>query len=152
MSKFAFLPSVNEVAERCVFTPVCHSVHGGGGCLPHCMLEYTPPRADTPWADTPLGRQPPWEDIPRGQTTPPPQADGYCCRRYAAYWNAFLSLIFVCFVFRLRSFSRMILVGRRSYCGLSISPPVRGTQAWVPTPSNTVRKTGDISKIFIPYP
>ena len=23
--------------------------------------------------------------------TPPPQADGYCCGRYASYWNAFLS-------------------------------------------------------------
>ena len=28
------LPSANEVCEGCVFTPVCHYVHGGGwGCL-----------------------------------------------------------------------------------------------------------------------
>ena len=25
---------------------------------------------------------------------PPPQADGYCCERYASYWNAFLFWIF----------------------------------------------------------
>ena len=31
---------------------------GGGGCLPHCMLGYTPPQADTPPV-TPLGRHPP---------------------------------------------------------------------------------------------
>ena len=56
----------------------CLSVHRGG-CLPHCMLGYTPPRtrgrhplpqdrwqtppwADTPWADTP------WADTPSEQT------------------------------------------------------------------------------------
>ena len=47
---------------------VKNSVHGGGGwCLPQCMLGYT---------------------APLGQTPPP--ADGYCCGRYASYWNAFL--------------------------------------------------------------
>ena len=35
------------------FTPVCDSVHGGGGwCLPHCMLEYTLPPPG-PEADIP---------------------------------------------------------------------------------------------------
>ena len=51
------------------FTPVCHSVHWGGGCLPQCMLGYTPPgrhpladihpRANTPWVDTPPADNPP---------------------------------------------------------------------------------------------
>ena len=62
----------------------------------------TPPRqtpsrqAPTPRTDTPPGQTPPWADIPPGQTppgqTPPadPPADGYCCGRYASYWNAFL--------------------------------------------------------------
>ena len=36
-----------------VFTPVCQSFCSRGGCLPQCMLGYTPP------ADTPLGRHPP---------------------------------------------------------------------------------------------
>ena len=39
-----------------VFTPVCQSFcsRGGGGCLPQCMLGYTPPSP----TDAPLGRHP----------------------------------------------------------------------------------------------
>ena len=40
-------------------------VHGGGGVLPHCMLGYTPPRADTLWEQSPLG---PEADTPPQQT------------------------------------------------------------------------------------
>ena len=58
-----------------VFTPVCHSVHRGGGICPSGFWN-TPP-----WADTPLAKHPPGGD---------PAADGYCCGRYASYWNAFL--------------------------------------------------------------
>ena len=53
---------------KVIFSEACvkNSVHRGG--LPHCMLEYTPqeqtpPRADTPGADPPLG-----VDTPREQT------------------------------------------------------------------------------------
>ena len=57
-----------------------------------------PPGADTPPGSRhPLGSRHPWEQtVPREQTPPPPdqahppQADGYCCGRYASYWNAFL--------------------------------------------------------------
>ena len=28
-----YLPPANEVCEGSVFTPVCHSVHGGGGVV-----------------------------------------------------------------------------------------------------------------------
>ena len=82
------LPSANEVCEGYVFTPVCHSVHGGG--LPQCMLGYHPPppreQTPTPWEQTPppLGADTP----PLGADTPP--GDGYCCGRYASYRNAFL--------------------------------------------------------------
>ena len=99
-----------------IFTPVfqsfCSQMGVVGGCLPQCMLEYT----TLLWVDTPWGRCPPWADnspgqTPHGQTsphwadtplpgrhspgqTPPladtPPADGYCCGRYASYWNAFL--------------------------------------------------------------
>ena len=31
--KKLFLPPANEICEVYVFTPVCHSVHGGGGCI-----------------------------------------------------------------------------------------------------------------------
>ena len=59
------------------------SVCSQGACLPHCMLGYTHPRADTPQADThlpqadtpPPGRHPPGQTPPRqtpGQTPPCP--------------------------------------------------------------------------------
>ena len=56
-----------------VFTPVCQSFCSQGGvCLSAC-----------------------WDTHPPGQTHPPvPSACwdrlGYCCGRYASYWNAFL--------------------------------------------------------------
>ena len=74
----ALLPPAKEVCKGYDFTPVCHSVHGGGGLsapvhawihpppradpsgrrhLPrsrHPPGADTPPRADTPGADTPL--------------------------------------------------------------------------------------------------
>ena len=52
-----------------VFTGVCNSVHGGGGCLPQCMLGYNTPRG----ADTPLEQTTPPEQTPLKQT--PPRAD-----------------------------------------------------------------------------
>ena len=48
------------------FTLVCQSFCSQGG-LPQCMLGYANP----------------------GRHSPHP-ADGYCCGRYASYWNAFL--------------------------------------------------------------
>ena len=69
-----FLSSTNEVCEGYVFTPVCHSVPRGvswpmprgpgpglggiGGCVSQHVLRQTPP-----------------------------PADGYCCGRYAFYYN-----------------------------------------------------------------
>ena len=52
---------------------VSHSVHRGGG-LPQCMLGYHHP--------------------PRPGTPPPRSRDGYCCGRYASYWNALLLQFF----------------------------------------------------------
>ena len=43
------------------FTPVCHSVHGGGGGVSE---------ADPPGADAPGSRHPPGVDSPRQQTSP----------------------------------------------------------------------------------
>ena len=108
------VPAIFTVRKRScgkvMFSQACvkNSVHRRG-CLPKCLLGYTPwadtpPRADTPWAD-PQGRHPPGQ-IPPGrhppqQTSPPSRhppgqnptphpEDGYCCGRYASYWNAFL--------------------------------------------------------------
>ena len=57
-----------------------------GGCLPQCILGYTPPpRADTPWgADTP-----PATDTPRSSACWEIRATS---GRYASYWNAYLLL------------------------------------------------------------
>ena len=38
-----FLLPANEVCEDYVFTPVCQSLCSQEGCLPQCMLCYTPP-------------------------------------------------------------------------------------------------------------
>ena len=53
--RFCSLPSATKLRQGNVFTRVCHSVHGG--CLPQCMLGYTP-----------LGRHPPCRSP--GQTPP----------------------------------------------------------------------------------
>ena len=67
----SYLPSANEVAERlCFYT--CLSFCPQGSVCRH-----------------PPGSRHPWEaDTPSEADTPPP--NGYCCGRYASYWNAFL--------------------------------------------------------------
>ena len=81
-----------------------------GGCLPQCMLGYTPlqadtPRADTPWADTP------WTDTPRQtppwQTPHPPSqqtataADGtHPTRMHSCLLINFTANIFINLIFR----------------------------------------------------
>ena len=56
-----------------------------------------PPRQITPWKTHHTGQTAPWADTFPVQKPPPPPtpaehhppADGYCCGRYASYWNAF---------------------------------------------------------------
>ena len=62
--------------DRYVFTPVCDSVHWGGGVHPP---EQTPlsrhPLGKHPQADTPLGGHPPRQaNTPSRQTAPPEMA------------------------------------------------------------------------------
>ena len=64
------LPSANEVCEGYIFTRVCLSTGGcpgpgPGGGVSQHALRQTPP------------------------------ADGYCCGRYASYWNVFLLEFFL---------------------------------------------------------
>ena len=110
--KIDWLLPATKLPQGNVFTPVCHSVHGGSATH-RCPLADTP-LANTPWSDPsirhPLGRHP----LPRqthpppGQTPPPlgrhplPQAytpgktPSYAVHagiwstsgRYASYWNA----------------------------------------------------------------
>ena len=91
--------------EGHVFTHVCHSVHGGVPGLGGCLVWGVPGpggclvRGLGAWSQ---GGMP----GPRGclvpggggipactEADPPfPERDGYCCGRYASYWNAFLLL------------------------------------------------------------
>ena len=104
-----------QSCENYVFTPVCYSVHRGG--LPQCKLGYhTPGTRHPPGAGTP-----PWSRHPPDQTPPvpaplgpaplgadPPSGDGYCCGRYASYWNAFL---FYLLIFQHNSMSQLLCTG-----------------------------------------
>ena len=113
-----------------IFAPVCHSVHGGGGCLPQCMLGYhtpwehtPPPGADPPWNRHPPEQTPPWGRHPPGGDTPPeqtpPRADPpreadsgirSMSGRYAPYWNAFLFLRIVAQYLLLSSLQRRAML------------------------------------------
>ena len=84
------LPSATKLRQGNIFTSVYQEFcPRGGGCLPQCMLRYTPPL----WADTPLSRHPPGQththraDPTPGQTAT--AADGThptgmhsCCKSF----------------------------------------------------------------------
>ena len=78
--KFLFLPSATKLWRLCFYT--CLSVHKRGSASVHAGIP--PPRVDIPQEQVA-----PREQTPPGAGTPPPPADGYSCRRYASYWNAF---------------------------------------------------------------
>ena len=48
-----FLPSATKLRQVSIFRSVCQEFCPQGGCLPQCMLGYTP------WADTPSPPPPP---------------------------------------------------------------------------------------------
>ena len=54
---FHFYRPQRSCGQGNIFTPVCHSVHRGR--LPHCMLGYHPPGADTPPGADPPEQTPP---------------------------------------------------------------------------------------------
>ena len=61
-----------------------HALQWGGGVIPACIAGGIPAclaaRGVCSWG----------VPAPGGCGDPPPKADGYCCGRYASYWNAFL--------------------------------------------------------------
>ena len=77
---------------KVIFSQAC--VCSQGGCLPQCMLGYTPPSRHPPHKQTPPRADPPAADPP-----PPREAD-FSIRStsglYASYWNAFLFDSVVC--------------------------------------------------------
>ena len=72
-----YLPSANEVCEGYVFTLVCLSL-GWGLLLRGCLLRRGACSREGACSG--------------GVETP---CDGYCCGRYAFYWNAFLFPFFM---------------------------------------------------------
>ena len=109
------LPPANEVWGKIIFLEACvkNSVHRGD------LLVRSPPwQGGTPWQgdlprkEAPLeGGTPLQKEAPPGRRHPPPEGGvppergspwkggtpleggppyGYCCGRYASYWNAFL--------------------------------------------------------------
>ena len=60
-----FITIRNEVAKVMFLQASVCPLGGGGVCLSACY-DTTPPRADTPWEQTP-----PWEADPAGADTPP---------------------------------------------------------------------------------
>ena len=79
-----FTARKRSLGQGNMFTPVCHSVHRGG-----CLLRGggVPALRGTGYACSGGGGACS-RGVPGGD---PP--DGHCCRRYASYWNALLSLI-----------------------------------------------------------
>ena len=63
------------------------SVHAG---IPPGTRHTPPPQRRPPRADTPQEQTPP----PGADPPPTGSRDGYCCGRYASYWNAFLFLLY----------------------------------------------------------
>ena len=117
-----------------VFTDVC--VHRGGG-IPACLCRWYP---SMPCNRSPGGSGPggvPARGVVCSQgicswgETPPPKADGYCCGRYASYWNAFLLLIVILCVDRLLIFPLSVTTeyfsAKASYSPSSISAKVRSS-------------------------
>ena len=72
-----------------LFTGGSASVHAGIPPPPPPRGQAPPPGTRHPPDQTPPGTRLPRPDTPLGQA-PPGSRDGYCCGRYASYYNAFL--------------------------------------------------------------
>ena len=85
-----YLPPANEVWGKIIISQarVQNSVHGEGGACPRCGVPapggggcLVPGVGGGGCLVPVLGG--------RGGGHQAPSSDGYCCRRYASYWNAF---------------------------------------------------------------
>ena len=61
-----FTARKRSLGQGNIFTPVCHSVHGGGVCLSACWDTTTPPGSCTP-----QDHAPPWDHASPRDHTPP---------------------------------------------------------------------------------
>ena len=139
----SLLLPANEVRGKVMFLYLSVILFTGG-CLPHCMLGYTPGRhsqadtphwADTPWEDTPWQKALSWVD-----TSPPeyyrmPSISG----RYTSYSNAYLFIL--CFqpMHNIITAHKWSLQRLCFYTCLSFCP--QGGSTWVGTPHPPGRYT-----------
>ena len=99
----SLLPATTKLGQGNIFTSGVSRIlsTGGGGCLPQCMLGYTPlpgSRHPPPGSRHPPEQTPPQEHTPPQEQTPPeqtPPQEADCSirstsGRYASYWNALL--------------------------------------------------------------
>ena len=95
LSFYVVIPRKRSFGQDNIFTPVCHSVHGGGGCYPnmHCRCYPSMPCRGCTIPACIAGGIPlylAWGSALGGGLVETPPPDGYCCGQYASYWNAFL--------------------------------------------------------------
>ena len=109
LAGFFFYRPKRSFGQGNIFTPVCHSVHRGGGGVPDQVhppgTRYTPPGPGTPpgtrYNPPPRTRYTPPDQVhppgtrytPQARYTPPRAANSgirSTIGRYASYWNAFL--------------------------------------------------------------
>ena len=85
-----FLVTVRKRSLRrlCFYTCLSFCSQGGSASV-HAGIP--PPHLPPPGTRHPPDQTPPEQTPPWDQTAPPSGSrDGYCCGRYASYWNAFL--------------------------------------------------------------
>ena len=77
VNAFCIFTGRNEVVTKVIFlhlSVILLTGGGGGGVCLNACWDTTPPRADTPWKQTPpRSRHPPWNRPPLGADTPPEQ-------------------------------------------------------------------------------
>ena len=102
-ASFVFVTARKRSLGRLCFYTCLSVILFTRGCLPQCMLTYTPQGADPPRKQTPhTSRHPPGADTPREVDTPreadPPLRSACWEIRatsgwYPSYWNAYLLLL-----------------------------------------------------------
>ena len=115
-----------------IFTPVCHSVHRGGGGLPHCMLGYHPPRSRHPLPpeQTRPDQTPPGADTPPGSRHPPCSSRFFTSRNEVVAKVIFLHL------------SVILFTGGRGSASLHAGiPPLSPPDQTPPPPEPSIRST-----------
>ena len=147
---------------KVIFSQACvkNSVHRGGGCLPQCMLRYTPPdqaeapdQADPPRADTPpdqADHQHPPEQTPRSRH-PPKQTPSFGKQTPATVYERPVCILLECILVKINSgkpkeeITRLHSSRMRTARSLTISPSMFCSRGGVPGPGGCLVPGGACS-------